>query len=130
MKRCRTCGDHNNKSQYYKLKKSPDGLHPDCKGCCKVSRSLEAVRKRDKKNKLSVRQRVRAMNLGVEFERDILLVDIFRNARGICYLCNKWVPPGKASMDHFRPLSKGGTHTKGNVRLTHLKCNLRKGAKT
>ncbi len=127
-RQCRSCGDYHPETFYYKLKSSEDGLHPSCKQCCKLSRSLEAVRKRDKKSKLSVRQRVRAMNLGIVYEV-VLLVEIFRKDRGMCYLCKKWVQPRKASMDHEVPLSKGGVHLYANVRLTHLKCNLRKGSR-
>lgn len=127
---CRTCGNYKSPDQYYSLASGPDGLHPDCKDCCKVSRALENVRKRDKRSKISVRQRVRAQGLGIKFDADITLAKIFKRDRGHCHLCTKWVQPRHASMDHDIPLSKGGTHTWGNVRLTHIKCNLRKGDRT
>ena len=110
MKACRTCEEVKPLGEYYNLAKSEDGKHPDCKACCKVSRSLEAVRKRDKKNKISVRQRVRAMNLGIAYDKDVTLAKVYKKDRGICYICGKHVPPGKASMDHVHPVSKGGTH--------------------
>jgi len=67
------------------------------------------------------------MNLGIKYDVDILLVGVFKKARGICYLCGHWVQPRHASMDHVKALTNGGTHTHDNVRLTHYKCNLRKG---
>lgn len=77
---------------------------------------------------MSVRQRVRAMHAKVEYDKDVKLVEIFRRARGICALCGKWVHPRHASMDHIIPIVRGGPHKYSNLQLTHLKCNLRKGA--
>lgn len=39
----------------------------------------------------------------------------------------KFVEQKDKSIDHIRPLSKGGTHTWDNVQLAHLKCNIKKG---
>lgn len=70
----------------------------------------------------------------VLFERDV----------GLCQICqdpinNKeeifnWISclskmePQRPSEDHIVPLSKGGQHSYENVQLTHLECNLKKGA--
>ncbi len=126
-RQCRGCGNYKRLEEFYNLTSSPDGLHPDCKACCKVSRALEAVRKRDKKSKISVRQRVRAQILEVECDRTVTLAGVFKKDRGICGLCKKWVQPKKASMDHIQPLSKGGAHIWSNMQITHLRCNLVKG---
>ncbi len=128
-KRCVGCGDYKDEEEYYASGSTEDGLNRYCKQCCKVNRALEAVRKRDKTSKVSIRQRVRAQGLGVEFDTDILLVNVFKRYKGICAICGLWVPAGKASLDHTKPLSKGGTHTHDNVQLAHLRCNLRKGAR-
>lgn len=37
--------------------------------------------------------------------------------------------PMSPSIDHITPLSKGGTHQLSNAQLTHLRCNIQKGAK-
>ena len=132
MKQCVGCGNHLAKAQFYKsraIKDREDGLNRYCKHCCKVNRAMEGVRKRDKKSKMSMRQHHRATTLGVTRDASITLVKVFRNNAGICQICNKWVQPKHASMDHTHPLSKGGTHTWDNVQLSHLKCNLRKGAR-
>ena len=130
LKACRTCKTTfpATNDNFYNLESSPDKLHPDCKQCCKVSRSLEAVRKRDKRVKISIRQRVRAMNLGITYE-DVKLSVVFRMSRGICKLCGEWVMPKHASMDHILPLSRGGTHHYHNVQLTHFLCNQKKSNK-
>ena len=130
MKRCVGCKNTLVNGEFYASKNTEDGLNRYCIQCCKVNRSLEAVRKRDKKSKMSFRQRHRAGVLGVECDHSITLVELFRVHRGICAICSEWVPPGKASIDHTFPLSRGGTHTWDNVQLVHLICNLRKGPRT
>ncbi len=91
---------------------------------------MENVRKRDRKSKISMRQRHRAHQLGVECDSTITLVKVFKLRLGMCAVCEKWVQPRHASIDHTHPLSKGGTHTWDNVQLVHLICNLRKGDRT
>lgn len=54
--------------------------------------------------------------------------EIFARDGWICRLCGKPVNPtarGKLgpSLDHVRPLAKGGTHEPGNVQLAHMRCN-------
>jgi 5-methylcytosine-specific restriction endonuclease McrA len=46
-----------------------------------------------------------------------------------CSLCGGVVTRADWSLDHVIPLSKGGEHTYGNVRLAHNNCNKRKGAR-
>ncbi len=129
-KQCRSCGNFKAVStDYYKNKAQEDGLHADCKQCCKVTRALENVRKRDKSSKISVRQIYRARQLGIEYDPKVKLVEVYKRSRGICGVCKKWVKPKHASMDHALALINGGTHTYNNLQITHLVCNLRKGAR-
>jgi 5-methylcytosine-specific restriction endonuclease McrA len=60
--------------------------------------------------------------------------EIGRRDGWICGICAKpihrWVlhpDPKSASIDHILPLSKGGTHTRANVRIAHLDCNVARG---
>jgi 5-methylcytosine-specific restriction endonuclease McrA len=53
-----------------------------------------------------------------------------------CYLCGelidfdlKWPNTMSPSVDHVHPIALGGLHTKENAAMTHVKCNVRKGAK-
>lgn len=53
-----------------------------------------------------------------------------------CYLCGididfalQWPNAESPSLDHIRPISRGGAHSMKNTALTHLRCNVRKGAK-
>jgi len=128
---CRGCGETHSVELHYKstAKNNVNGKNPYCIQCCKVNRALEAVRKRDKSSKISVRQLNRAKNSGVEYDVTVKLVEVYKRDRGICGICKKWVVPGKASMDHKMPIIRKGSHTYDNIQLTHFTCNVRKGAK-
>ena len=70
-------------------------------------------------------------------DRDITLDALYKRDNGICYICGgkcnrkdftikngqvicgDWYP----SIDHVTPLSRGGAHAWGNVRLAHRLCN-------
>lgn len=68
---------------------------------------------------------------------EIVEIDVvFARDKGICWLCGKDVNPllkwpnhGYATLDHVMPLSKGGRHSYDNIRLAHMSCNCKKGAK-
>jgi 5-methylcytosine-specific restriction endonuclease McrA len=54
----------------------------------------------------------------------------------LCHICGDAVDlslakyhPMSKSFDHVIPLSKGGSHSMGNVKLAHFGCNSRKGAR-
>jgi len=75
-----------------------------------------------------------------QHDTDITLEKLFNKESGVCYLCGKrcdWNDvdaDGNAqgdypSIDHVRPLSKGGTHTWNNVRLACRHCNNTKGSR-
>lgn len=88
------------------------------------------------------RRRMRLAN--VTIDKDITVEGLFRRDKGICYICGgkcdyedytvrdgifiagDWYP----SIDHVKPISKGGLHRWDNVRLAHRHCNTLKGAKS
>lgn len=80
-------------------------------------------------------RRRRAQKLATQVEK-FTDKDI-RMAHGdVCYLCNeninfrlKFPHPKSRSVDHVIPLSRGGSHTLGNVAMTHYQCNQIKSAK-
>lgn len=53
---------------------------------------------------------------------------IYHRDRGICHICHNPVPCERLHFDHVIPLARGGTHTEGNIKVAHGRCNLRKGA--
>lgn len=58
------------------------------------------------------------------------LDEIYERDGRICHLCSKPVDRQQATMDHVIPVSKGGPHTRANVKLAHRGCNTRKGNRT
>lgn len=59
--------------------------------------------------------------------------EIFERDKWRCGICLRrvdanlvWPDPSSASLDHIEPLARGGSHTKANVRLAHLSCNVRR----
>lgn len=56
---------------------------------------------------------------------------LVRKYKGICYICDKPFAAKKdITIDHFLPISKGGTFDVENLRLAHFKCNQMKAAMT
>jgi 5-methylcytosine-specific restriction endonuclease McrA len=63
-------------------------------------------------------------------------LEIFERDHWRCGLCRErvgkklsWPHPRSASLDHVVPLVAGGSHTRANVQLAHLECNIRKNAR-
>jgi len=131
-KECLDCGLEKSVAEFYKMASSPDGHHRYCKTCCKLHRAAERVGKRDKKNGVSYRQyyRCKVDEGHKDADKDIKLRQVYKEARGICALCKKYVKPKEASLDHKVPVSKGGKHHKSNVQLAHVRCNKKKGDRT
>ncbi|MGP3775472.1 HNH endonuclease [Streptomyces sp. SDT5-1] len=81
----------------------------------------------------SQRRRARLLQVVVEsFSHQ----SIFERDGWVCQLCGetvspgaKWPDPKSASLDHVIPLARQGDHTRANVQLAHLVCNLRKADK-
>ena len=131
-KKCGDCGHEKPVSEFYKVKSSPDGYHRYCKDDCKMHRAAERVGKRDKKNGVSYRQFYRASKDEGHEDADstIKLAKLYRKQKGICALCHEPVAPKEASLDHIKPISKGGRHQHDNVQMTHVLCNKKKGNRT
>lgn len=73
------------------------------------------------------RRRARLVGAAVErFTRE----DIIARDGLTCYLCGHPVQPDDVHLDHVVPLTRGGNHTKENVRVSHSACNMAKGVLT
>ena len=86
-----------------------------------------------KRREISRRARMQSQMI----DKDITLESLFKRDRGICHICGiecnyedytmvgtthiagNWYP----SIDHVKPLSKGGAHSWKNVKLAHRICN-------
>ena len=80
------------------------------------------------------RQNKRNATLYSVFVEDVSLQFLFERDDGRCQLCGfelsmatKWPHPRTPTRDHIVPLSKGGTHERGNLQLACAECNVRKG---
>lgn len=69
------------------------------------------------------------------YDSSVTLKDLFKRDKGFCKMCGKKLNfrVGKnsnnhPSIDHIKPISKGGTHTWDNVQLLCRGCNIKKGA--
>jgi 5-methylcytosine-specific restriction endonuclease McrA len=54
---------------------------------------------------------------------------LFFEQKGVCAWCEMALDPNDYHVDHWKPLSKGGSNDKDNLKLLHPRCNLSKGAK-
>lgn len=76
-------------------------------------------------------------------DKDITLEKLFIRDSGVCYLCGglcDWYDYQKTdlafvagdyypSIEHIKPISKGGLHSWDNIKLAHRICNTKKSAK-
>lgn len=62
-------------------------------------------------------------------DKDVTRLKVYERDQGTCKLCNQPCKYEESSIDHIRPVSKGGTHTWGNVQNAHKVCNIRKSNK-
>lgn len=75
-------------------------------------------------------KRLVAESRGDRFKRE----EIYLRDKWVCQICHKKVNkklkyphPMSPSIDHILPIAQGGTHTKDNVQLAHLECNVKLG---
>lgn len=105
---------------------------------CNVDRKLARLGIRCvKKTGSGSRYKERAISRAAEYMPGITLQTVIERYRNICQICGrpcdttdrskKTVGPLYPTIDHIRPLSKGGGHTWDNVQLAHMKCNYQKG---
>ena len=70
-------------------------------------------------------------------QEDIDPIKVYERDKWTCQVCGKRVrrkpealrDPLMASLDHVIPIAEGGHHVYSNVRCTHLRCNLVRGAR-
>ena len=53
---------------------------------------------------------------------------VFERDGDTCQICYGVVPDGDAHLDHIVPWSQGGPDTIDNLRVTHSRCNIKRGA--
>jgi len=149
VKQCTGCGDTLPIASFQKRKgRGGLGVMSRCRDCCRAANLARIHADTDKWNeyarnwaaanrdKRSVQEaRRRAKERGVHAEK-VSRLEIFERDGWICQMCFepvdrtlKYPHPMSATWDHIIPLSRGGTHTRDNLRLAHWHENLAKGAK-
>jgi len=109
-----------------------DHSHLYSKGCSK--RCYDALYRKNNRDKCRDKlQRYNAKKHGNIVEQFNPLL-IYERDNWICQICGKKVKrngkahhPLQPSIDHIIPISLGGSHSRLNVRCTHLNCNLTRG---
>ena len=122
MKTCGTCLLEKPLDEFYSRGGTEKGKKSSCAKCC------NARRKRRKRNpevgrQSEHRRRVRKIGNGV-FK--IIPKDLQRLQRTPCQECGTMK---KLTIDHVVPISKGGTHSIGNLQSLCLSCNCSKNNK-
>lgn len=122
-----------------------------CDKCEKEYRRIKAKQWREsERGRESVRRsrsikdhKRRVREQSYPFDKTISLDSLFKRDYGICYICCKpcdWsdfqkvngafvVGGSYPTIEHVKPLCKGGTHTWNNVKLACHACNSKKGRK-
>ena len=90
-----------------------------------------------KKEKVRAHSQQRRAKLLGSVVEDFTSKEIFERDNYICHLCGKRVrkkykfPDTRCpTIDHIIPISRGGNHTKSNVKCAHHGCNIRKCNRT
>jgi len=63
------------------------------------------------------------------FNREEKRKEIFERDKWTCFYCGERVTPENVTLDHYMPQSKGGKHTKDNLKTTCIMCNSIKSGK-
>jgi 5-methylcytosine-specific restriction endonuclease McrA len=103
------------------------------KFCCVEHRQMVRKRTSDQNHAKNHKRRAAKYGAGYECFPDS---DIYQRDGWRCGICTKRVRPSRfkrdpegPSLDHIIPLALGGTHSRANVRLTHLRCNNARGVR-
>lgn len=57
------------------------------------------------------------------------IMRLLEDQNGLCAICNEPFGADGFHIDHWKPLSRGGTNDPSNLKLTHPVCNLKKGTR-
>ena len=137
---CKECGKKFTLAEYREKEQTKHcGLTVYCSSECRKN----AERKQHRKyNVTHGKHKLRSIKYGVEFDNSVNLDDMLRRFGTKCAICgyecnldDYQIVKGARiygndypSIDHIKPMSKGGSHTWDNVQVAHRICNTKKGA--
>lgn len=101
----------------------------------------ENCRKRYNNRKKEISRRTMLQKQVID--KDISLEKLYKRDKGICYICgckcnwndfeiinnNRHTGKTYPTIEHIKPLSKGGSHSWNNVKIACFECNTKKGSK-
>lgn len=94
----------------------------------RTNRWKRAWSQRNPAKKQEVRMRYNARKQGATIGA-VDYAAIYQRDKGICHICLNPTPKGRLNYDHVIPLSKGGAHSMDNIKVSHARCNFKKGAR-
>jgi 5-methylcytosine-specific restriction endonuclease McrA len=123
LKKCRECGNE----YMTEFRRGGIGLIEFCSEKCKEEATTKVKQEQHRRKDIKRRKRL-AENGKADYS--ITLRKVIQKFGLTCALCGKKVNTkvhsnhnDYPSIDHIIPVSKGGTHTWGNVQLAHRGCN-------
>lgn len=111
LRRCSKCGQAKPVGAFPIVKCSRTGKRKPCSHCKECRRTMKRVRAGLMRN-----TQVEPIDRTAVAERD----------GWTCSICRGVVTRDDWSLDHIKPLSRGGTHTHDNVAIAHFGCNAKK----
>lgn len=112
-----------NPDRYLQTKKDWKARNPD-----RVIESRARYNQEHRETTIAWTQRRRAKQAEVTVG-EVDYKRVWKRDKGFCYLCGRPVAKNEVHYDHVIPLSRGGPHSENNIRVTHARCNLKKGTK-
>jgi len=155
IKHCGSCHTFKKSSLFRKNKNRYDGLDGMCKECrntkarkrykinpepkraymknrnslgyAKYNRKYYLKRKETgKKRATDLNRRALKKNAKGKITKAIIQ-ELLLESNGLCFYCKQVIE--KYHIDHYIPLSKGGSNEKSNLKISCPTCNLKKGSK-
>ena len=123
---CLRCEAPKHLTEYNKNRKSIDGLQSYCRGCQKEAHANYRQTFAGREAGRTASAKRRSAKLGLGPSEQVPYREIWNHQDGKCAYC---LTPllGEAHVDHVIPISLGGSLGMGNLVVSCVQCNIRKG---
>lgn len=132
---CTKCGESKLVTEFSTDNRRPEGRQSSCLKCQRQwpLRNPERVREYRRTRSDSQQRRIRAAGVPTESISRLIVAE---RDEWTCGFCGgtvdqdlRWPDPMSWSIDHVVPIAHGGAHLYSNVRLAHVRCNVREGGR-